>query len=609
MIAEVYPLKRMPRSVKWYDYQIPEGLTLTRGTLVQIPFRRSTIWGVVRNIKDKPPRGIALKPIISAQKEIQLTGDELSFFEWLAHDLAQSIPSILHAAIPTPPKQASSERAEDFSWKSFTLPSSDAGRVVRHVRAMNERANAFIQVPDLKRAAAVTLGYIQTNPDEKILILAPTIRDVKQMKTYMSGINPIVITNKDTNNQRWNKWATWRTKTQGVLIGTRFAGLLIDESITSIILIHSTDSGHKNSTRNPRYDMRRLTRIMQERFNTKRFLLDEIPSTDDLLQTNDVNILEWHDTLEPIIVDLNQERGQGANYMLAHTTLEHIWQAKNDGKQVLCILNKKGQGSLRMCQDCQHKLTCQRCQTSLKIADHFMVCNRCRSHTPLQTTCPSCQGTNLKDIGWGNTRVAKELKNLFPHSTVQICDADHTSAPNADILVVTQWWLHNQFNPFAKTNIGAVIHLNTDLSLHSNHPRTIEQTTQSLWTWRGVAAHARSPFIVQTTSAPLIQSMLQEPLNLLKDELQTYESYGLPPYTRMTSVTFKDDEPRKVELALTQLQAQIEKAIPQATIEQRFNAQEHLIEVSVPIQQQEQLLTLFTALPDTYIIDTDAFSR
>jgi len=533
----------------------------------------------------------------------------------MAEDLAQSVSSILHSAIPSPPKQHSSERTEEFAWKSFTLPSSDAERVMRHVRAMNERAEAFLQVPDLKRAAAVLLGYTQTNPDEKILILAPTIRDVQQMKTYMSGMNPIVITSKDTNNQRWNKWHAWRSKTQGVLIGTRFAALLIDESITSILLIKSGDSSHKNKDRNPRYDTRRLVRAMQTQFNTKKFSFDTVPSTDDLLHTNKIHILDWHDSTNPVVVDLNQERGQTSSSLLSHTVLEHIWNTRQEGTQALCILNKKGHGNLRICKDCQYRFSCTNCQTSLRITSHLMICPRCRTHNPIKTTCPGCQSANLIDIGWGNANAAKELKQLFPNAHIQICDAEHTERPVGDILIVTQWWLHNHFNPFEKTTLGAVIDLNADLSLHNGSPRAIEQVLQSLWIWRGVATQAQVPYVIQAASTPLIRAMLDQPHQVLSEELETYKSYQLPPYTRIVQISYKDSEKRKIEMALSQLQIQVEKTLPTASVNQTIlpnptTKQPQLtLEITIPTEEEAKLLTLFTGLSDHYIIDTDAFSR
>lgn len=103
-IAAIYPLKRLPRRFGFFDYKIPEGMSLQRGNLVVIPFRRELIFGIVAEIKNKPERGIVLKSVTKFCKDFTLKEKELSFFEYLAIDLVQSVASVLYVSIPTPQK-------------------------------------------------------------------------------------------------------------------------------------------------------------------------------------------------------------------------------------------------------------------------------------------------------------------------------------------------------------------------------------------------------------------------------------------------------------------------------------------------------------------------
>ena len=118
---------------------------------------------MVRQVKDKPPRGITLKEIGLVRNDIGIREEELSFFERLAHDLAQSISSVLYAALPTPPIRPSRGRASDLAWLPLPLPSSEAEHVLRIVQTLAARGQAFVQTPDLRRAAAVILAMIFDN--------------------------------------------------------------------------------------------------------------------------------------------------------------------------------------------------------------------------------------------------------------------------------------------------------------------------------------------------------------------------------------------------------------------------------------------------------------
>ena len=220
MIAEVYPLMRLPRGKKAFDYVVPDDQMPQRGSFVRIPYRQEEIWGIVKNVKDKPPRGITLRPLTATRKDIGIREEELSFFERLSHELAQSVSSVLYAALPTPPVRLSEKRNPDLSWLPLTLPTSEAQHVLRIVQTLANRGQAFIQAPDLRRATAVILGSLQKQPEQKTLILAPTVRDVRLVRSRLTGHTPLVITGEETERERFNTWQALRRLPYAVLLGT-----------------------------------------------------------------------------------------------------------------------------------------------------------------------------------------------------------------------------------------------------------------------------------------------------------------------------------------------------------------------------------------------------
>jgi len=127
MVAEIYPLQRLPRRFRVFDYLVPEGVTVSRGSIVRISLRGRVSLGVVANVKETIEAGIKAKPI-DGVLETSLTEREMDAYESIAADIVQSPSSLLHAAIPSPPKRSSLPLAkgEIEGVASLRIPSADA---------------------------------------------------------------------------------------------------------------------------------------------------------------------------------------------------------------------------------------------------------------------------------------------------------------------------------------------------------------------------------------------------------------------------------------------------------------------------------------------------
>ena len=582
MIAEVYPLLRLPRGKKAFDYFVPEGQSPIRGSFVKIPYRHEELWGIVKNVKDKPPRGIVLRPLTATRTDIGIREEELSFFERISHDLAQSVSSVLNAMLPTPPIRPSTERRTDLSWLPLTLPSSEAPHVLRIVQTLATRGQAFIQTPDLRRAAAVILGYLQKQPEQKTLILAPTVRDVHLVRSRLTGFTPLVMTGEETDRERFEIWQTFRRTPHAVLLGTRTALAAIDSSITTIFLLRSGDKAHKQVDRNPRYDARELVWEHRLAFGSNLFCFDVAPLPTTLSRFNESERLNWGMYPDVQIVNVNHERGASESPMISHSSLDAIGTTLDSGKSVLCVYNKK---------------------------ENWMECSRCQSRSVVGEHCPSCGGTNLKTLSYNNQDVAKELSRLFPGRSVEVIDKEHAQVSSADILVVTTFYYETIFDPFRTTNLGLVVHLTIDAPLYGQRATAVEELLRDLWQWAWVGFGRRAPVVVETTSHELIVEVLNKPFDVARGELSARERYHLPPLYRWSRIVYKEDEPRRAEVAMTDLSVQIER-LPGAIVHPlSWNKKGHaVLECGIETAFMKSLLSIFTALPDRYIIDTNTLN-
>jgi primosomal protein N' len=607
MIAEVYPLKRMPRSMNVFDYRIPEDLSPTRGSFVRITIRNKPYWGIVRQVKDKPPRGIKLKPLLEVSDRITLRDEELTFYEDLAKDLIQSVSSVLHACLPTPPKNKRGKKEPPLSWLPLTLPSSETNHVIRLVRDLSKRGRAFVQTPDLRRSLALILGFLQVHPEQKIVIIAPTVRDVELLRKRFTGYQPLLLTGSETNNERWRTWERFRSMPSGVLIGTRMALMMVDASVTSIFFLRAGVQTHKQTDRNPRYDGRDIVWDLHERFHLNVFLLDACPRAADLARFHPTEFLSWGAHPEALLVNQHQEQLHHPSAIVSYSTQAQIEQQLQTGQRVLVVFNRKGGYKHLLCGDCSHHFSCPNCSTTLTTHQHAFKCSYCRHVEPLPSKCPACQSTNLLRLGHGNVQVAQELSRLFPNTSVKIVEKGVDDL-DADILVVTQHYYENLRTPFTGPAFSLVVHLDSDTPLFSSSPLAVEHFTHDVWQWAWFAYAHRALYVAQTHSIDLLEQVLREPVQLMQNELRSRETYSLPPLFRWARITLREPEQRRAEIALNHLREQL-MTIPEALVhapewrEDGFGQ----FDVGIPRAQWPLLHHVFASLSDNYIIDTNVF--
>jgi len=607
MIAEVYPLKRMPRKFGVFDYSILAETSVQRGDLVEIPFRTSTILGVVAQVKDLPPRGIVLKQLSKIETDFFISDRELAYFERIAHDTAQSVSSVLHAALPTPPKRKTTESAEKrLSPITLTIPAQEAPSLRRIIEQIEARGEGFIQVYDVRRMAAIISGYFSRDQGQLITVIAPSVRDAHLLARSLFGHSPLLITGQESNNSRYQTWAAWRSRESGILVGTRLLALFPDRRVTTIFLVRSGNENHKQSDRNPRYDTRIATWLMHEQFKSKLFYLDAAPRADELALFSETNRLQAQHLPAPVIVSMNKERPTAPHPALGSTSAKAIAETLANGKRVLCICNKKGVSTQLRCRDCNRAFPCSNCAGPLRVYEHSLQCHRCGASEPIPLSCPACSGTNLKFRGYGNRSIKKVLEKLFSGHSVSIVEKGSVDM-SGSILVVTQYYFENIWSPFDRSDIGLIIDLNADQSLFEPSLRAMEHAMLSLESWRGVAHAMGATYLLQSDVPELFESYLLHPEKSLEQELEMRAALGQPPARRWMRITHRSDEGRKSEIAVHALLKEILRQANDANIVgPKWNNKNRLsVDVGIHPTSIQTILELFGTLDDDFIIDTN----
>jgi len=562
--------------------------------------------GIVARVTDGAGRGKTIKPVSAILSDLSMTDAELSCFEDVAFDTAQSVSAVLHATIPVPgkrparfPPPSKGEGQGEVRAAPLTISAREAPQISQTVAELSNRTEAFVAIPDLKRAAVIIATYRRDHPTEPILVLAPNVRDAQLLASRLRG--SIVATGAESQIERARRWKSWRTSRSGLLIGSRMAALWTHPNLGAVFLVRSGHPNHKQDDRNPRLDTRFVGQVLHDHLNTKIFHLDVVPSADDLVRFGADGLIGPSARPETIIADMTIERAGSPHPCLGNSLVIEIAQTLAENRRVICAYNLKGVSRRLQCADCGHRFPCEGCGGVLAPYVTTVLCHRCGRTEPLPTSCPSCHKTKLQPRGFGNRAVAAALQSAFPEATVAVLDRDTSvdGGIDADILVVTRHFMENVFNPFQPPDVGLVAELEGDRSLFEPSYRALEKSLLNAEEWRGVAHACKAKFLIQTEMPDLFRSALSQPEKALLDDLAVRKSYVQPPYVRSMTVGFKSDEPEEQAREITKSVGAICFVSPGTTI-QKGNP----IRLSVPLSDEHAILQAFSSFDDRYIIDT-----
>ncbi len=292
----------MPRRFDFFDYAVPDDMVVSRGNLVEIPFRSSILRGVVLAVSDSVPSK-KIKPIISLLESNVISSDRLTIFERLASDLIQSTASLLHIALQKKPK------------RKVILPAISSARIkhaevpyLRSVIALiKTQPKTFIEILDLVQGAALAEG----------------------IRKSIQGITWVVVPHHHDA----------LTVPQAM---TRMDVLASAEKPDTIVILRSGCPEHASYDRNPRYDVRDFAELASEIYGTRVVYADVTP------RVREVPL--WYRLQEPVprapvdVVDLRAESKRGDMVkLLSEKTLEAANKALQSGKSVLLSYNRREQ--------------------------------------------------------------------------------------------------------------------------------------------------------------------------------------------------------------------------------------------------------------------------
>lgn len=522
MIAEVYPLTRLPRRFTFFDYRVPEALSAKPGDIVKVALKGRSVFGVVRAVKTystfKRLSGIEeiLAPRFFNEKDIHR-------IETIAEAIFQSPSNVFSATLQGwKPLHAKlevleSKKADQRIHENETTIISETIRKLGTTKYISAQLSA--------EGEFAVAQILRKKYSDQLLIICPTERQAELIAKTVSLGSVAVLHGKTTSVQRRAIMESWKSGVLKTLIGTRQAALIPAKMISAVIVTHSGAEEYRMLDKNPRIDARNAVTLLAKQHGAPAVFTGPLPRMEEVYNsTCDVSF--QNNAIQ--IINLNAKEEYTGIPLVTDTLKTRIDASLSESQKTLLLYNKKGVAKRLQCGDCGHVPLCGTCGAVPQIRVNDLVCAVCQTEMWAPKTCPACGSDKMREKGLGNKRLETEIKTCFPDASVAVIDKEHPDADEADILIVTEFYFQNMHRPFMPRQFGVVSDIAFDLSLTGEHFRSAEHAAYRLHRLGFFARQQHAACIVQSWLPDVPRKMLRAE-KWIKNELKTREKYSLPP--------------------------------------------------------------------------------
>ncbi|MFC1663273.1 hypothetical protein ACFL04_03885 [Patescibacteria group bacterium] len=466
MIAEIIPLIRLPRSQKYYDYEIPANLKLKTGHIVDIPFRNRNISGLVNKVKKTSLVNEHKLKIINGliYKEPYLSKNHIVIINKLAEFYLSSPSLFAKQFLSEKPKLYHSYNDETPHSKNIELLKIP-NKLINFIKSKrSKKLLIYHHKSYIKYLVTIFLKKVLSYNGQHLIIFP----DNKRLSDFLQSfpnkyINDVAVIhsglNKNKSYKLYNNIQSGKIK---YIVGTKKALFTPYKNLQTIWLIDEDDVSHKNYDQNPRYHARHVCQLLKDKFRSEIIYTSASPSLEiwDIFRKDKNNIMQVGKL--PPIISIDQSTATGNDKLISPSIQGMI----NDGKKnnILLYVNKKGAGTAFKCHDCNFLYKCANCDNILvKSKKDTLLCKNCNSKSIINDTCPNCHSTNIKDVGLTTNRLKKVLLNINPLLKVNELNKDSSNNDFAGITIGTEY----VFSINKRFTVGVVISLDQLLTAPS----------------------------------------------------------------------------------------------------------------------------------------------
>jgi len=232
----------------------------------------------------------------------------------------------------------------------------------------------------------------------------------------------------------WNRLL--RAKESMVVIGVRSSVFLPFADLGLVIVDEEHDPSYRQQDPTPRYHARNAAIMLAHIYGAKTLLGSVTPSLESYYHAKSGKYglvtlkVRYGEIREPLIrlVDVKELKRKKImrESLFSPLLKEKMEDALKRDEQVVLFQNRRGFALVLECKSCGHIVRCEKCDVSLTYHKGLNqpVCHYCGHSVPFPSHCPSCQGSEIKLMGFGTEKVEEEIEALFPEVKTARLDFD-----------------------------------------------------------------------------------------------------------------------------------------------------------------------------------------
>ena len=453
------------------------GLKPTIGQLVEVPFGRSSLIGMVIKVsahsdfdieKLKEVEAIApLPPLDPAALRLMNFASQ-----YYIHALGETI-------IPTIPQMW--KKPEDWEKIPKKLAAAEVRKKKKNENALSEGYISAAQLNEEQKRALASLSNcskekqfkaillqgqtgsgktavflnwlseILEDESAQVLILVPEINLTPQLerrvRAYFPDKKMSVLHSAVPEKQRGVAWYEAMTGKAKIILGTRLAALTPIPNLRAIVVDEEHDPSYKQQD-GIRYSARDLAIWRAHDVKAPILLASATPSLETWMaaragryeyirldqRAQGASLPKVHliNTRDPQNQFSPGDAGRPVNKSpITKTLVNAITKNLEQKKQSLILINRRGYAPVLSCSACSWLSSCQQCSSYMVMhkagalsRKPVLSCHHCGLVKAIPEHCPDCGNADLKVLGQGTQKIEDSIEEIWPAARVLRIDTD-----------------------------------------------------------------------------------------------------------------------------------------------------------------------------------------